>query len=71
MRVCIPITANNVSDAIEDIKKAQQKADLLELRIDFIDNIDVNGVEEMLAATSKPAIVTCRKAGEGGKWKGT
>jgi len=38
--ICIPITASNISEAKNDLKKASKIADILELRLDLIRNIN-------------------------------
>jgi len=43
-------------------------ADLVELRLDFVEDLDVAGA---LAGRTRPAIVTCRAAWEGGRFGGS
>ena len=57
---CIPITAETAEEAIKDMKHAEKLADLVELRIDFIKNIDKNKLEKLLKSKKKKIIVTCR-----------
>lgn len=58
--VCIPITAETAEEAIKDMKQAEKLADLVELRIDFIKNIDENKLEKLLKSKKKKIIVNCR-----------
>ena len=58
--VCIPITAETAEEAIKDMKQAEKLADLVELRIDFIKNIDENKLKKLLKSKKKKIIVTCR-----------
>src|SRR3989338_3715767 len=58
--ICIPITAKTVEGAIADLKEAEKLADLVELRIDFIKNIDENKLKRLLKSKKKKIIVTCR-----------
>ncbi len=68
MKICVPITANNMVDAIKDIRKASDIADLLELRIDYIKKPIL---ADLLNACKIPAIVTNRVKEEGSHFEGT
>jgi len=59
--ICIPITASKVNEAIKDMKKASQIADILELRLDFLRNIGEKSLKRLLSGTRKKIIVTDRK----------
>ena len=50
-RICIPITADTIDKALADLKKAEKVTDLIELRIDFIKDINENKLEELLKNT--------------------
>ncbi|UCB50521.1 MAG: type I 3-dehydroquinate dehydratase, partial [Deltaproteobacteria bacterium] len=62
--ICIPITAKNTEEALERIARANAVGDMLEIRLDMMENFDLH---EMIQAASKPALVTYRSIGEGGK----
>lgn len=68
MRIAIPITASTMDEALEDIDKAAEVADIIELRIDYMQNPDL---ERLLAHSSLPKIVTNRTQYEGGKFQGS
>ena len=53
--ICIPITALNTESAISDIKKANNLADIIELRVDYISNLNL---KKLIEAAEKPVIVT-------------
>ncbi|MBW2975806.1 type I 3-dehydroquinate dehydratase, partial [Candidatus Woesearchaeota archaeon] len=59
--IAIPITASATDEALKDIKKAQGIAGLLELRLDFIRDINNKNLERLLSGTAKKVIVTDRK----------
>ncbi len=65
--ICIPITAATNEEAIEEMTAASEYADVLELRIDYITNPDIN---KLLKHKRKPVIVTNRPKREGGKFLG-
>ena len=68
-RICAVITADNVKDALNDMKKAES-SDLVELRLDFIKNIDENKVKELMNNKKQRIIATLRPVKFGGLFKG-
>ena len=66
--ICIPIIANNHDDALHDMADASMVADIIELRIDYIKNVDL---KRLLERRTKPLIVTNRPVREGGKFDGS
>jgi len=66
--ICIPITASTTDEAIRDMKKGAEIADILELRIDYIRDLDI---AKLIKEKSKPVIVTPRSQKEGGRFKGS
>ena len=69
--VCIPITAETSEQAVNDLKEAEKLANLVELRIDFIKNIDKNKLEKLLKSKKKKIIVTCRPKNLCGNFEGS
>ncbi|MEK6946472.1 MAG: 3-phosphoshikimate 1-carboxyvinyltransferase [Nanoarchaeota archaeon] len=68
-KICAVIAADNVKDALSDMAKAES-ADLTELRLDFIKNIDENKIKELMNNKKQKIIVTCRPVQFGGLFKG-
>lgn len=66
--ICIPITARQNSEAIAELKKASKLADIIELRIDYIETPDL---EALLKEKTKPVIVTNRPKNQGGMFSGS
>ena len=66
--ICIPIVSANMSRALADIATAEAIADIIELRVDLLDQPDLPA---LLKAASKPCIVTNRTKMEGGQFKGS
>jgi len=66
--ICVPITAITTAGALQEIQQAEEVADILELRIDYLADPDL---AKLLAARKKPLIATNRKTDEGGKFPGT
>ncbi|MFH1243437.1 MAG: type I 3-dehydroquinate dehydratase [Pseudomonadota bacterium] len=61
--LCVPIIAKNTEEAIEKILRANELADILEIRLDLMGSFRL---AEVLQATSRPVIVTYRSKREGG-----
>jgi len=66
--ICIPITAANTQDALRDMQAAAPLADMLELRLDYIENPDLPC---LLADRPRPVIVTITPREENGQFTGT
>lgn len=66
--ICIPVTARSNSKAICELKEASKLADIVELRIDYIENPDL---ESLLKSKTGPIIVTNRPVNQGGMFKGS
>ena len=62
--ICIPIIARNTEAAREKIIRANQLADMLEIRLDLMDSVDLS---KILDTADKPVLVTYRSRNEGGK----
>jgi 3-dehydroquinate dehydratase type I len=67
LRICIPITAATTAEALLKMEEGFGLADLLELRIDGIRNIDL---KKLLAARKGKLLVTNRVREEGGAFGG-
>lgn len=69
MLIAVPITAAAPKDAEKDIARANKAADLIELRLDMLRG--EYDIKALVKLAKKPAIVTCRRKSEGGKFKGS
>ncbi len=71
--ICIPITARNTKDTISEMSSASEYADLVEIRLDYIPELNdaENCMEASLKSRTKPVIVTNRPEREGGKFNGS
>jgi 3-dehydroquinate dehydratase I len=69
--ICVTITEANVEDALESMKRAKEGgADLVELRLDYIGELDDAKIGDLVDGIEIPKIVTIRPEGQGGYWKG-
>ena len=71
--ICIPITARSTEDTISEMSLASKYADLIELRIDYITELQdaETCIEKSLNSKTKPVIITNRPKREGGKFSGS
>lgn len=66
-RVCMVATGTTMEE-LRRSREAAERADIVELRLDFVDRPDVAGA---LAGRRTPVIVTCRAQWEGGRFTGS
>jgi len=65
--ICVPVVAATNEEAIRQMEKCFFMADLVELRIDFIRNVNL---EKLFSAKTGKILVTARKKDEGGNFEG-
>ena len=70
-KICIPITAETAGEALIDIGAAEKKADLIELRLDYINKLTFNDLQRIISMIRIPVIVSCRRKKDCGKFKGS
>lgn len=66
--ICVPIVSETTQGTITDMAKAEKIADLIEIRADYIKDLDL---EKILAAKTRPVIVTITPKNENGRFEGT
>jgi 3-dehydroquinate dehydratase/shikimate dehydrogenase len=66
--ICIPVTAATTAQAKADWREAAEVADLVELRLDYVRDLDLRAL--FADRPSKPVIATCRPRWEGGHFDG-
>ena len=62
--IAIPITAKSVDEALDDIKQANRLADIIELRLDLLEQLNETILQELIQECSRPVIATNRKKTE-------
>lgn len=68
-RLTVPLTVHDLDDALAAAARAAELgADLVEYRIDTF--VDPDAVQQLVARSPLPCIVTCRPAWEGGEYDG-
>lgn len=67
--LCTSVTADNVGEAMDQISQAERSgADIIELRLDMIRNLEDNPsniLQQLSEKCTKPYIATCRPVWEG------
>ncbi|MFH0965869.1 MAG: type I 3-dehydroquinate dehydratase, partial [Planctomycetota bacterium] len=66
--IAVPITERTTTTALAAAANALVRADLVEFRLDLMDDFDLPG---LLAAHRDRAIITARPARQGGQWPGS
>ena len=67
--ICITVTPESRTLAKADIFNAASQGDVIELCLDHL--VKEPDVKDLLSATTKPVIISCRRPQDGGKWSGT
>ena len=65
--ICIPVVAKTNEEALERMEVSFPLADLVELRVDFIEGVNL---EKLLSAKKGLVLVTARRKKEGGSFRG-
>jgi 3-dehydroquinate dehydratase / shikimate dehydrogenase len=68
--ICCVIAETKKEQIIEQMKRAKEKADMIEIRLDYLDKIENKDILEIISKKTLPIILTCRKKEEGGKFSG-
>ncbi len=68
--ICVALGERTIEEMIKLISKSELKADFIEFRLDYLEIIDFNELENLLEKTKIPVILTVRRKEEGGKFQG-
>ena len=72
LKICTPIGIKNVDMLNEKIEEAfNLGSDLVEIRVDYLDQINFSLIEEAIKNYMDRCILTCRAKSEGGEFKGS
>jgi 3-dehydroquinate dehydratase type I len=63
--IAVPIVAETVEGAISSIRQANREADVIELRLDFLREVNETILKELLSECKKPTIVAFRNKNHG------
>lgn len=59
-KICLVVTGQTINQFLINLKLAQAQADLIELRVDFIQNLSIKHLNIIKNQTHKTGIFTCR-----------
>src|SRR6476469_5739463 len=66
-RICVPVCARSINEMRDAVERAAGVADLLELRLDCLDDVEAAPrVLDDARSSGRPLIVTLRSAEQGG-----
>ncbi len=68
--LCIPIIGNSKEEILKQMREAQDVADLIELRLDLWDEVDIEWLKGVRSMNYKPWMITLRTEEQGGKFHG-
>ena len=71
VKICAVVTGANLSEFLENLKRIQFKADMVELRVDYIIDFKKADLVEIMARVTKESIITCRSNSKSGAGKFT
>jgi len=69
--ICVPIAAQTIEEAEKEIEYANGVADAIELRLDYVKDIDAKKMHALLQNCKKKTIVTVRRKKDKGKFSGS
>jgi 3-dehydroquinate dehydratase/shikimate dehydrogenase len=69
-RICLCLTGATLEQDVELLRRGRPYVDLVELRADFLEPAELAHLARFPALVDVPAILTMRRTGEGGRWRG-
>lgn len=70
-KICAVVTGKTLAELLGHAKRAQNAADMIELRVDYLSKIVPEDLRHIRRKIRKPAIFTLRKKSEGGRFGGS
>ena len=69
IKICTVVTGNTINKFLANLAKAQKLSSFVELRVDFINNLQLDDIEIIKENTYQKSIFTCRARNEGGNFQ--
>lgn len=66
-KICVSVCAETAADAIEQIRRAESLADLIEVRFDCLEKSEIEHLTDLLGSLEKPLLITFRPSSQGGR----
>lgn len=70
IRICAVVAGKTIDEFVKNLDMIQKISDLIELRVDYIRDLNVADIRKIKSKVIKAAIFTCRKKEEGGQFNG-
>lgn len=70
-RIIPSVIGRTVDELVAQIDKLPPSIEIIELRVDRIEQISKSTLDELHTRVQRPAILTCRSVADGGDWKST
>lgn len=70
-KICTVIIGTTLKGFLKNLKEGQKSSSMVELRVDYIEDLTIGDIHTIRKNTTVKAIFTCRKQSEGGKFTGT
>jgi 3-dehydroquinate dehydratase/shikimate dehydrogenase len=70
VQICVALGEESINKLLTFVSDTDLQADLIEYRLDYLDTIDFNELENLLEKTKIPVILTVRREEEGGRFQG-
>lgn len=70
-QLCAIVIAKEFNELLQKIQQSQNKADMLELRLDWLKKINSENLADFRKHCTLPTIITCRGIEQGGKFLGS
>ncbi|MGA1839929.1 MAG: shikimate dehydrogenase [bacterium] len=69
--ICCTLIAENINEIWKQIDLVAETADIVEIRLDYISELNDKDLEKIISGKKCPLIMTCRKKEEGGMYAGS
>jgi len=70
LKICTPVIGKTLNEILKNLDKVQEITEMVELRVDYINNLTEKDLKIIREQTIKESIFTCRKRSEGGLYQG-
>ncbi|MEI7579428.1 MAG: type I 3-dehydroquinate dehydratase [bacterium] len=71
IRICTVVTGSTLREFLINLKYATESSDLVELRVDYLENLTKADLKIIKQQLDTKAILTCRHQSQGGKFNGS
>ncbi len=69
--ICVPVAEKKLADALRSVTRANKVADVIEMRLDCLDDASPENVRRLVKSAKKPVVATNRPKRAGGRFQGS